>query len=141
MRVIQHPFMHHYPPSVRKEKLSCDIPMFPVPILSSPSSKKLLYPQFGFSKIIKVFSGGSGGKESSCQAGDMGSIPGLGRSLGEGNGYPLQYSCLENSMDRGAWRTMAHGVTKSWSWLSNLHFLFTYLQVSSLLLLLLLFNL
>ena len=115
MRVIQHPFMHHYPPSVRKEKLSCDIPMFPVPILSSPSSKKLLYPQFGFSKIIKVFSGGSGGKESSCQAGDMGSIPGLGRSLGEGNGYPLQYSCLENSMDRGAWRTMAHGVTKSWS--------------------------
>ena len=42
----------------------------------------------------------------------MGSIPGLGRSLGEGNGYPLQYSCLENSMDRGAWRATVHGVTK-----------------------------
>ena len=46
---------------------------------------------------------GSAGKESACNARDMGSIPGLGRSPGEGNGYPLQYSCLENSMDRGAW--------------------------------------
>ena len=109
MRVIQHPFKHHYPTSVRKEKLSYDIPMFPVPILSSPSSKKLLYPQFGFSKIIKVFSGGSGGKESFCQAGDMGSIPGLGRSPGEGNGDPLQYSCLQNAMDRGAWWSQTDG--------------------------------
>ena len=44
------------------------------------------------------------GKESACSTRDLGSIPALGRSLGEGNGYPLQYSCLENSMDRGAWR-------------------------------------
>ena len=49
------------------------------------------------------FPGGSEGKESACNAGDLGSIPGLGRSPGEGNGYPLQYSCLENSVDRGAW--------------------------------------
>ena len=48
------------------------------------------------------FPGGSNSKESACNAGDSGSIPGLGRSPGEGNGYPLQYSCLENSMDRGA---------------------------------------
>ena len=48
------------------------------------------------------FPGYSGGKESACSAGDPGSIPGLGRSPGEGNGYPLQYSCLDNSMDRGA---------------------------------------
>ena len=48
------------------------------------------------------FPGGSDGKESACHAGNMGSIPGLGRSPGEGNGYPLQYSCLGNSMDRGA---------------------------------------
>ena len=48
------------------------------------------------------FPGCSGGKESACSAGDPGSIPGLGRSPGEGNGYPLQYSCLDNSMDRGA---------------------------------------
>ena len=50
------------------------------------------------------FSGGSQGKESACNAQDQGSIPGSGRSLGKGKGYPLQYSCLENSMDRGAWR-------------------------------------
>ena len=48
--------------------------------------------------------GGSDGKESACNAGDLGLIPGLGRSPGEGNGNPLQYSCLGNSMDRGAWR-------------------------------------
>ena len=52
------------------------------------------------------------GKESSCSAGDQGSIPGSGRSPGEGNGYPLQYSCLENSMDRGAWRATVHGLQR-----------------------------
>ena len=56
--------------------------------------------------------GGSEGKESACNAGDLGLIPGLGRSPGEVNCYPLQYSCLENSMDRGAWQAIAHGVTK-----------------------------
>ena len=57
--------------------------------------------------------GGSVGKESACNAGDPGSIPVLGRSPGEGNGYTVQYSCLENSMDRGAWQTTVHRVTKS----------------------------
>ena len=51
--------------------------------------------------------------------GDMGSIPGLGRSPGEGNGNPLQYPCLGNLMDRGAWRATAHGVVKSWTHLST----------------------
>ena len=59
------------------------------------------------------FPGGSDGKESACTAGDPGSIPRVGKSPGEGNGNPLQYSGLENSMDRGAWRAIAHGVTKS----------------------------
>ena len=59
------------------------------------------------------FSGGSDGKESACNAGDPGSIPGAGRSSGEGNGYPLQYSCLENSVDRGAWQATVHGVVES----------------------------
>ena len=59
------------------------------------------------------FAGGSDGKESACSAGDLGSIPGSGRSPGEGNNYPLQYSCLENSMDRGAWQATVHGVAKS----------------------------
>ena len=52
------------------------------------------------------------GKESICNAGDLGFIPGLGRSPGEGNGYPLQYSFLENLMDRGPWRATAHGVAR-----------------------------
>ena len=56
---------------------------------------------------------GSGGKESACNTTDLGSIPGLGRSPGEENGNPLQYSCLENPMDRGAWTTTVHEVTKS----------------------------
>ena len=59
------------------------------------------------------FPGGSGGEESTCNAGDPGLIPGLGRSPAEGNGYPLQYSCLENSMNKGAWRATIHGVTES----------------------------
>ena len=63
------------------------------------------------------FPGGSAGKESPCNVGDLGSIPGLGRSPREGNGYPLQYSCLENSMD-----CILHGVAKSWTQLSNFHF-------------------
>ena len=59
------------------------------------------------------------GKESACNAGDPGLIPGLGRSLGEGNGNPLQYSCLENPMDSGAWQSIVHGVAKSWTRLSE----------------------
>ena len=61
------------------------------------------------------------GKESACNAGELGSIPGLGRSPREGNGYPLQYSCLENSTVRGAWEATVQGVTKSWIQLSNFH--------------------
>ena len=65
------------------------------------------------------FPGGSVGKESAWNAGDPGSIPDTGRSPGEGNGYPLQYSCLENSTDRGAWWATVHGVAKSPTQLSN----------------------
>ena len=64
-------------------------------------------------KVFEGFSGGSGGTESACNSGDPGSIPGSGRSPGGGNGNPLQYSCLENSIDRQAWRATVHGVTKS----------------------------
>ena len=59
------------------------------------------------------FPGGSDGKESACNAGNLGLIPGFGRCLGERNGYPLQYSCLENSMDRRAWQATVHGVAQS----------------------------
>ena len=64
-----------------------------------------------------AFSCGSAGKESTCKVGDLGSIPGLGRSSGEGKGYPLQYSGLENSMD-----CIVHEVPKSWTQLSDFHF-------------------
>ena len=66
-----------------------------------------------------VFPGGSDGIESTCNAGDSGLIPRLGRSPGEGNGNPLQYSCLENPMDRGGWPATVHRVTKSQTGLSN----------------------
>ena len=62
--------------------------------------------------IYMGFPCGSDGKESACNAGDLGSIPGLGRSPGEGNDSPLQYSFLENFMDRGTWRTTVHGVSR-----------------------------
>ena len=62
------------------------------------------------------FSGGSDGKESTCNKGDLGSVPGLGRSPGGWNSYPLQYSGLENSMD-----SLVHGVAKSQTWLSDFH--------------------
>ena len=65
------------------------------------------------------FPGGSEGKASAYSAGDLGSVPGLGRSPGEGNGNPLQYSCLENSMDGGAWQATVHGITRSPTRLSN----------------------
>ena len=68
------------------------------------------------------FSGGSEDKVSACNVGDLGLIPGSGRSPGEGNGNPLQYSCLENPMDGGAWWATVHGVTKSWTWLSDFAF-------------------
>ena len=59
------------------------------------------------------FPGGSDGKESTHNAGDLGSIPGLGRSPGGGHGYQLQHSCLENPMDRGAWQATVHRFSKS----------------------------
>ena len=87
------------------------------------------------SALAQGFPGSSDGKEYACDAGDLGLIFGLGRCPGEGHGNPLQYSYLENSMDRGAWQATVHGVTKSWSSLSNFHFIFTplaHLKISSL---------
>ena len=79
------------------------------------------------------FLGGSAGKESACNAGDLGLIPGLGRSPGEENGYSSQYSDLENSMD-----CRVHGVPKSWTCLSDFHFHFLYMESDKLWLLIVL---
>ena len=62
--------------------------------------------------LLKSFSGGSAGKNLPGNSGEAGSIPGWGRSPGEGSGYPLQYSCLGDLMERGAWWAKVHGVTK-----------------------------
>ena len=72
------------------------------------------------------FPHGSAGEESACNAGDLGSIPGFGRSFGEGNSYPLQYSGLENSVD-----CIVHGVAKCWTQLSDFHFIGTWFVCSS----------
>ena len=82
---------------------------------------KNLFIGFSFAVCVSSvgFPGGSAGKESACNVGDQGSIPGLGRSPGEGKGYPLQYSGLENSMD-----CIVHGVTKSQTRLSDFQFTF-----------------
>ena len=75
-------------------------------------------------KLIRLelrmdFPHSSVGEESACNEGQLGSIPELGGSPGEGNGNPLQYSCLENPMVRGAWQAVVHGVAKSWTGLSD----------------------
>ena len=74
------------------------------------------------SALTESFPGGTSAKEPACQYRDlreMVSIPGSGRSSAGGHGSPLQYFCLENPMDRGAWRAIVHRVTKSWTWLSE----------------------
>ena len=84
------------------------------------------------------FPGGSDGKESACNVGDLGSIPGWGRPPGEGNGNPFQYSWLGNPIHSGAWQAPVHGVVKSWTQLRDFTFTFTccpftiYLAVSDL---------
>ena len=81
------------------------------------SSKQMSY--FRVLSKRMGFPGGSDGKESACNVGDPGSIPGLGRVPGEGNAYPVQYSCLENSMNRGTQWATVHGFTKSQTQLSD----------------------
>ena len=98
-------------------------------------SKGLFLNSFFF--IYKSFEGfhsGSAGKLSACNAGDPGLIPGLGKSPGERKGYPLQYSCLENSMDRGAWQATVLGISKSKSFENLINLFVAVLAVLSLLL-------
>ena len=82
-------------------------------------------------KLLEGFTGCSDGKESTCNVEDKGSVPGLGRSLGEGNGKPLQYSCLENLMDRGAWWATSHEVANSWIRLRDYTFTFHFHKVQT----------
>ena len=88
--------------------------LVPVPYMSFRKDEWLVLCRISAGLRMKGFPGGSDSKESTCSVRDWGSIPGLGRSPGEGNGNPLQYSCLENSMDKGDWQATVHGTTKSW---------------------------
>ena len=100
----------HKGPHVRK----------PIEIQGSLEGRPHLEPY----RVYQGFPCGSAGKEFTCNAGDLGSIPGLGRSPGEWEGYPLQYSGLENSMD-----CIVHGLAKSWTRLSDFHFHFSLLNL------------
>ena len=84
-----------------------------IPWTEEPGVQGLDWPTVG------RFLGGSDDQESACNEGDLGSIPGSGRIPGEGNGNPLQHSCLENPMDGGAWQAIVHGVAKSQTRLSH----------------------
>ena len=81
--------------------------------------------KWSLNKLTPITFLGSDNKEFTCEAGDVGSIPGCRRSPGRGHGNPLQYFCLENPMDRGAWRAIVHGVAESDTWLSDFHFHFS----------------
>ena len=108
--------MHTFTSNIEEKTLCCESQ-------SCKYSRELRwYPGEGDGNPLQYswgFPGGSDGKESACNEGDLDLIPGLGRSPGEGNGNPLQHSCLENSMDRGARQATVHGITKSWTRLSN----------------------
>ena len=95
-----------------------------------PSFCPLIYKMYEyppFTHLFEYLPGCSDGKESVYNAGDLGSIPGLGRSPGEGNGNPLQYYCLENPIDRGARKATVHKVAKTRTQLSNFTFTFTFI--------------
>ena len=90
---------------------SCSTPMCCVIL----KKKHHLSDLWCLSRKKEIITGGSDGKESACNVGDLGLIPGLGISSGGGHGNPLQYSCLKNPMERGAWWATIHGVAKSWT--------------------------
>ena len=98
---------------MKKEELES----YPVIFSSSAKIRKVVRCNMGFSRWLS-------GKESTCNAEDTGLIPGSGRSPGEGNGNPLQYSCLGNPVDRGMWQATVHGVSKSRTRLSDFTFTF-----------------
>ena len=91
-------------------KTECCSGLFPLPrSLSNYYLEEIIFISV---HVMMDFPDGSEGKASVCNAGDLGLTPGLGTSPGEGKGYPLQYSCLENSMARGVWRPTVHGISK-----------------------------
>ena len=114
---------HHWLPA--SCPISCRVCMFTTSI-TQPVFLSQICPRF---PSLMGFPGGSDGKESAYNAGDPGLIPGLGRSPGEANGYLLQYSCLENFRDRGAWQTTVHGIRVGHNWATNTHIYTNFIQL------------
>ena len=115
-------FSHFFPSFLPPCLLACNIQFYNIPVhLDNRSTKLKILFTSAFSQTYLYtrgpclfgLPGGSDDKENACNAGDPSWIPGSGRSPGEDNGYQLQHSCLENSMDRGVWQATVHGVTKS----------------------------
>ena len=99
----------------------------PFPHMASSWLTKLIIPgNFLVVQWLGDFPSGLGSKASAYNSGDPRSVPGSGRSPGEGNGNPLQYSCLENPMDGGTWWAIVHGVPKSQTWMSDFTFTFNF---------------
>ena len=117
-----HPCLTFETPTPWKSQASCSVTL----LLRARSKPRIFWLQsfWSFYYTLLGFPGGSEVKASACNSGDLGSIPGLGRSPGEGTGNPLQCSSLENPMDRGAWWATVHGVPKSWTRLSDFTFTF-----------------
>ena len=97
-------------------KIYCSFFLFTENRVREVEKYKMVENRFEFEMWLLGFSGGSDGEESACNAGDSGSVCGLGSSPAEGNGNPLQYSCLENSMDRGAWWAPVQSETRLNDW-------------------------
>ena len=111
--------------------LSCSWPQVHLDISTDPHPQgKECYKSPFLLLFSRNFPVGSDCKASAYNEGDPGLIPGSGRCPGEGNGNPLQYSCLENTMDRGAWWATVHGVTKSWTRLSDFTFTLAEILIS-----------
>ena len=111
------------PPSLSEHKpwpLGCSVPMRQLRVPACPELCRSGRRSREDDCHVRKYDG-SDGKESACNVGALGWIPRLGRSPGGGHGNPLQYSCLENPMDKGAWRATVHGVTKTQTQLSNKH--------------------
>ena len=103
---------------IHQHELTIGVHMSPPSWISLPAPTHSHSSRLLQNKPYWGFPCGSDGEESPCNVGDLGSIPGSGRSPGEGNGNPLQCSCLENPMDRGGWWATVNGVTNSWAGLS-----------------------
>ena len=110
--------------------VNCKNESMNLPVVCQTVSQFVVWGGFCLFTLLggRGFPGGSDDKESICNAGDLSLIPGLGRSPGEGNSYPLQYFSLENSMDREAWQATVRGVAKSWTRLS-VHSFFRFLSM------------